>query len=64
MDFEEETRRMRLCSLHPGVSVATVRESTGFELVIPPSVPATQAPSAEELHVLRTRIDAAGLLRR
>ena len=64
MDFEEETRRMRLCSLHPGVSVGTVRASTGFELVIPSSVPATQAPSAEELHVLRTRIDAAGLLRR
>jgi glutaconate CoA-transferase subunit B len=55
---------MRLRSLHPGVSVGTVRESTGFELLIPSSVPATQAPSAEELHVLRTRVDAAGLLRR
>jgi glutaconate CoA-transferase, subunit B len=64
MDFEEETRRMRLRSLHPGVSAATVRKSTGFELVIPPSVSATEPPSAEELHVLRTRVDAAGLLRR
>jgi glutaconate CoA-transferase subunit B len=41
-----------------------VRASTGFELVIPASVPATEPPSAEELHVLRTRVDAAGLLRR
>ena len=64
MDFEEETRRMRLCSLHPGVSVATVRESTGFELVIPPSVPTTEPPTAAELHALRTRVDIAGRLRR
>ena len=64
MDFEEETRRMRLCSLHPGVNGATVRESTGFELVIPPSVPTTEPPTAAELHVLRTRVDLAGRLRR
>jgi hypothetical protein len=55
---------MRLCSLHPGVSVATVRESTGFELVIPPSVPTTEPPTAAELHALRTRVDIAGRLRR
>jgi glutaconate CoA-transferase subunit B len=64
MDFEEETRRMRLHSLHPGVTAATVRESTGFELVIPPSVPTTEPPTAEELSALRTRVDTAGRLRR
>lgn len=64
MDFEEETKRMRLRSLHPGVSAAAVRDNTGFELMIPSSVPETEPPSAEELHVLRTRVDLAGRLRR
>jgi glutaconate CoA-transferase, subunit B len=64
MDFDEETKRMRLKSVHPGVPVETVRRQTGFELVIPATVPTTEPPSAEELHVLRTRVDLAGRLRR
>jgi len=32
--------------------------------VIPSSVPTTEAPSAEELEVLRKRVDMAGHLRR
>jgi glutaconate CoA-transferase subunit B len=64
MDFEEESKRMRLRSLHPGVSADTVRENTGFDLVIPPSVPETEVPTAEELEMLRTRVDLAGRLRR
>jgi len=40
-----------------------VRESTGFELLIPPSVPMTAPPTAEELDALRTRVDSAGRLR-
>src|SRR3990170_3899721 len=31
MDFDPETRRMRLASTHPGVTVEQVREATGFE---------------------------------
>jgi hypothetical protein len=31
--------------------------------VIPDEVPLTAAPSAEELRVLRTRVDVAGALR-
>lgn len=63
MDFAEDSRRMRLKSLHPGVSVETVKQATGFDLVIPESVPATEAPTPEELHVLRTRVDLAERLR-
>jgi len=32
--FEPESRRMRLEALHPGVSVDTVRASTGFEVLV------------------------------
>lgn len=63
MDFDPESRWMRLASTHPGVSVEEVREATGFELVLPPSVPETPAPSEDELAELR-RLDPTGVLRR
>jgi len=63
-DFAEDTRRMRLKSVHPGVTVEMVKRQTGFEPVIPASVPTTELPSEEELEVLRTRVDLAGRLRR
>ena len=63
MDFDEETKRMRLKSVHPGVSVDRVVENTGFELIIPEKAPTTDPPTDEELHILRTRVDPSGLLR-
>lgn len=64
MDFDEKTKRMRLKSVHPGVSVEQVVENTGFELIIPKDVPVTPPPTDEELHILRTRVDPAGILRK
>jgi glutaconate CoA-transferase subunit B len=53
LDFSE-TGEMRLVSLHPAVSLELVRESTGFELVIPKGeIPTTPEPSALELQLLR-----------
>ena len=63
LDFEESTKHMRLRSVHPGVSETTVREQTGFELPQGESPATTQAPTDEELHILRTRIDLQGILR-
>lgn len=62
MDFDPQSRRMRLASVHPGVTVQQVVEATGFELVMPATVPKTPAPSAAELDTLRC-IDTAGILR-
>jgi glutaconate CoA-transferase subunit B len=56
-DFDPDTRSARLASVHDGISVDDVVARTGFEIVIPGSVPTTQGPTPEELHVLRTRID-------
>ena len=64
MDFEEDTKRMRLKSVHPGVTVEQVVENTGFELIVPETVPQTEPPTKEELEFLRTRIDTEGMLRR
>jgi len=63
MDFAEDSKRMRLKSLHPGVALETVQQATGFELVIPDTLPVTEPPTTDELHVLRTRVDPDGRLR-
>lgn len=63
MDFEDESKRMRLKSVHPEVTVEEVVKNTGFELAIPERVPTTEPPTAEQLRVLRTRIDVRGALR-
>jgi glutaconate CoA-transferase, subunit B len=62
-EFAEDTKRMRLRSVHPGISPERVQQETGFEIVMPASVPTTEPPTAEELHVLRNRVDTAGRLR-
>ena len=64
MDFTDDDKHLRLRSLHPGVTADDVQANTGFELVIPDEVPITEAPTEEELHVLRTRVDTRGALRR
>jgi acyl CoA:acetate/3-ketoacid CoA transferase beta subunit len=53
--------RMRLRSVHPGVTVADVIGATGFELILPERVPESRAPSAEELRLLREVLDPEGL---
>ncbi len=63
LDFEENTKQMRLKSVHRGVSVQEVVENTGFELIIPGEVPTTEPPTKEELEILRTRVDVDGFLR-
>lgn len=63
MDFEDETKRMRLKSVHPGVKVEDVVANTGFDLIIPSNVPTTEPPTQDQLHVLRNRIDVQGALR-
>lgn len=59
-DFATPGRTMRLASVHPGVSVAQVVDSTGFQLEIPRDVPETRAPTEIELELLRTRLDPLG----
>lgn len=57
MDFDEESCRMRLKSLNPGVTLEQVVESTGFELIIPDEVGENMEPTAEELKILRDEVD-------
>jgi acyl CoA:acetate/3-ketoacid CoA transferase beta subunit len=52
LDVDPGTGRLRLASVHPGVTVEDVLAKTGFELVCPAHVPATRLPTAEELATL------------
>jgi len=64
MDFDPNTGRMRLKSVHPGRAVDEVAQSTGFELIMPEHVPTTPPPTKAELEILRNKVDLAGYLRK
>jgi glutaconate CoA-transferase subunit B len=51
--FDEQSKRMKLLALHPGVTVEQVRQNTGFELLIEADLPFTDPPAEQELAVLR-----------
>lgn len=57
MDFEPKSKRMRLQSVHHGVTPKQVQERTGFELVIPDHVPTTEPPTRDQLKLLREVVD-------
>jgi acyl CoA:acetate/3-ketoacid CoA transferase beta subunit len=61
LDWETPERRMRLRSVHPGVSVEEVVAATGFELAVPDDVPESRLPTPDELRLIREVIDPAGL---
>lgn len=60
LGFEPTSKKMKLMSLHPGVSIEEVQSLTEFELVIPESVPVTPEPSEDELKVIRL-LDQEGI---
>ena len=51
-DFDEKTKHMRLCTIHPGVSIDMIKENTGFDLIIPENVPLTEEPPLEVLEFM------------
>src|SRR5579871_15422 len=48
LDFDSPTKRMRVRSLHPGVTPEQVRAATGFELEVSESLAMTEAPTEAE----------------
>ena len=64
LDFHPANCRMRVRSLHPGVSLAQVQAATGFRLEESESIGETPAPATEELRVLREEVDPIGYVLR
>ena len=52
MDWNGPNHMLQLLSVHPGVSVEQVLESTGFEVHVPGEVGMTQAPTAQQLKII------------
>ena len=57
LGYDEETKRMKLLAVNPGVTVEQVVENTGFELIIPDEVGESEPPTEVELGALREEID-------
>ncbi|MFW9942993.1 MAG: CoA-transferase subunit beta [Candidatus Thorarchaeota archaeon] len=57
LDFDDDTKIMKLGSIHPGVNLDTIKESTGFELIIPNGLKETAPPTVKEINLLRDKVD-------
>lgn len=57
LGYADETKRMEVLSLHPGVTFKEVQQNTGFELTAHSAITETLAPTEEELQLLRTQVD-------
>lgn len=62
LGYDEDTCRMRIESLHPGVTVEQVQENCGFELLLADKIENTAPPTGEELKVLREEVDPDGYI--
>ena len=59
--FEDETKMMKLISIHPGFTVNQITENSGFEIIIPKNITITKPPVNSELKILKD-IDPAGMV--
>jgi glutaconate CoA-transferase, subunit B len=55
--FHPETKQMMLMSIHPGNMLDDVLNTMDFKPVIPESLPYTDPPTKEQLHLIREVID-------
>jgi acyl CoA:acetate/3-ketoacid CoA transferase beta subunit len=63
LDFDTPDHRMRLRSVHPGVTADQVHEATGFELAVADDLAESRVPTAAELAAIE-RLDPTGLRHR
>jgi glutaconate CoA-transferase subunit B len=57
LGYHEETKRMEVHSLHPGVTLEQVRAATSFELAVREPLAVTEPPTPAELLLLREEVD-------
>ncbi|TXT56079.1 MAG: 3-oxoadipate CoA-transferase subunit B [Candidatus Thorarchaeota archaeon] len=60
MDFEPQTLKIRLMSVHPGYSVQDVVDNVMFDLLIPDEVPTTEIPTQEQIDIMQN-LDPNGI---
>jgi len=57
LGYHEQSKRMEVRSLHPGVTLDQVRKATSFALEVASSLAVTEPPSDGELKILREEVD-------
>jgi len=57
LEFDDDTKSMKLGSMHPDVDLETLKESTGFDLIIPKDLKITEPPTVSEIKLLREKVD-------
>jgi len=57
LDFDPQSKRLRLKSKHPDVDVKIIQDSTGFDLLLPNKIEETKPPTKKELNLLREKVD-------
>jgi len=57
MGFDEETKKMKVETIHPGVTKEEIIENTGFELLWADEVKVSLEPQEQELRILREEVD-------
>jgi len=60
-DFDPESKRMRLVSIHPGATLEDVLANLAFQPIVPGDPPATEPPTAEQIRLIREEIDPEGM---
>lgn len=62
--FDPESHEMVLVSLHPGVSVETVRANIGWDVKVASDLTETTPPTAREIRIIREELDPQGIFLR
>src|SRR6266571_261278 len=57
LGYHEQTKRMEILSLHPGVTLEQVQQATEFELGVHEPLTTTTPPTNVELEILRAEVD-------
>lgn len=60
--FDERSKEMELLSIHPGVTLDDVLAEMGFRPLVPSEVPVTEAPTVEQVRLIRQEIDPNRIL--
>ena len=60
--FDDKTGRLKLVSLHPGVSIDEVQDNSSFDIELPPTIRTSSEPGDRDLKILRQEIDPAGIV--
>ena len=61
--FDDATKRMRLLTIHPGVTLDQIREQSAFKISVPAGLSVSEPPTHNELRILRA-IDPAQIVLR